>query len=150
MPVVTRNRIKIARFVAISADLLQIGFFPLFGEGFASPLNDALDVAVCLILTLLIGWHYSFLPSFIAESVPMLDLIPTWTLAVLIATRGKQTTPAGSAATSGAPVVINTDIATDPTSRPSAQKMLPSPEGPHDSGTLADSKPSSPTQAPAD
>ena len=101
MPVVTRNRIRIARVVAISADLVQIGFFPLFGEGFASPLNDALDVAVCLTLTLLIGWHYSFLPSFIAEGVPMLDLIPTWTLAVLIATRRKQTAPSGPTSSSG-------------------------------------------------
>jgi len=130
MLVVTRNRIKIARVVAVSADLLQIGFFPLFGEGFASPINDALDVAVCLVLTLLIGWHYTFLPSFLAEAVPMLDLIPTWTLAVLIATRGKQTTPAGPPETTGATVTVKAETLTSPSSGPSDQKLLPGPTVP--------------------
>jgi hypothetical protein len=35
----------------------------------------------------LLGWHWAFVPSFLAELVPGLDLVPTWTLAVLIATR---------------------------------------------------------------
>jgi hypothetical protein len=49
--------------------------------------DDALDVAVCIALTRLIGWHYSFLPSFVLKVVPVADLIPSWTLAVLLATR---------------------------------------------------------------
>jgi hypothetical protein len=31
----------------------------------------------------LTGWHWEFLPSFIAELVPGLDLVPFWTLAVV-------------------------------------------------------------------
>jgi len=80
----------------MSADLLQIGLFPLFGEGLVSVLDDILDVIVCVVLTLLVGWHFAFLPSFIAELVPMVDLVPTWTIAVLFATRQKKTVPAGS------------------------------------------------------
>ena len=39
------------------------------------------------ILTWLVGWHWAFLPAFIAEFTPGLDLVPSWTLAVVIATR---------------------------------------------------------------
>jgi len=85
--IISANRIRIARVVAISADVLQIAFFPLLAEGFASPLDDALDVVVCAILTWLVGWHFAFLPSFIAKVVPMADLIPTWTIAIFLATR---------------------------------------------------------------
>jgi hypothetical protein len=86
----TRNRVRIARLVAVGADLLQIGLFPLFGEGFLSPVNDLLDLAVCFILTKLVGWHFAFLPSLLVELVPLADVIPTWTIAVLLATRGRQ------------------------------------------------------------
>jgi hypothetical protein len=36
----------------------------------------------------LLGWHWAFLPSFVAKVVPDVDLVPTWTVAVLVATRG--------------------------------------------------------------
>jgi hypothetical protein len=83
-----RTRIRTARLIAVAADLLQIAVFPLFAPGAGSPVNDALDVAVAGLLTWLVGWHWSFLPSFVAELVPGLDLVPTWTAAVLFATRG--------------------------------------------------------------
>jgi hypothetical protein len=85
----TPGRIKAARTIAVVADLIQIGGFPIFGQGLASPANDVLDVVVGVALTWLVGWHWSFLPSFVAELVPGMDLIPTWTAAVLFATRGK-------------------------------------------------------------
>jgi hypothetical protein len=85
----TPTRIKLARVVAISADVVQIVFFPLFAEGFISPFDDALDVIVCGVLTYLVGWHISFLPSFMLKLMPAVDLVPTWTLAVLFATRQK-------------------------------------------------------------
>ena len=84
----TAARIRAARFLAIAADVVQIAGFPLFAPGAASPVNDFLDVAVGAALTWLVGWHWSFLPSFVAELVPGLDLVPTWTAAVLFATRG--------------------------------------------------------------
>jgi hypothetical protein len=73
--------------VAILADAVQIVLLPLFGPGALSPLNDLLDIAVAWTLIRLLGWHWAFLPSFFAELVPGLDLVPTWTLAVLIVTR---------------------------------------------------------------
>jgi hypothetical protein len=35
----------------------------------------------------MVGWHFAFLPTFVAELVPGVDLIPTWTAAVWFATR---------------------------------------------------------------
>jgi hypothetical protein len=63
--------------------------FPAFSAGVFSPVNDALDVAVCIALTLLVGWHIAFVPTFIIKEIPFADLAPTWTVAALIATRGR-------------------------------------------------------------
>ena len=84
------TRIRIARFIAVSADILQLGLFPFFAEGFISPLDDALDVIVFVLLTWLVGWHYAFLPSFVVKVVPFADLAPTWTIAIFLATRKMQ------------------------------------------------------------
>ena len=81
------NPRKAALTIAILADAIQIGVFPFFAEGFLSPLNDLLDIAVAWLLTKLLGWHWAFLPTFIAELVPGLDLVPTWTIAVVYVTR---------------------------------------------------------------
>ena len=79
----------LARGIAIAADFVQIAVFPFFFEGILSPLNVALDILVCGLLIVLVGWHIAFLPTFIIEQLPFADLAPTWTLAALIATRGK-------------------------------------------------------------
>src|SRR5271167_2725518 len=34
------------------------------------------------VLVYLLGWHWEFLPSFLAKLVPGVDLVPFWTLAV--------------------------------------------------------------------
>ena len=81
-------RIWTARAIAVAADAIQIVAIPAFFGGAASPLNDGLDVAVGVVLVLLVGWHVAFLPTFIAELVPLLDIFPTWTTAVLFVTRG--------------------------------------------------------------
>ena len=81
------NRVRAARALAIAADVVQIAVFPIFAPGGLSPWNDALDLLVAVALTRLIGWHWAFLPSFAAELVPGLDLVPTWTAAVFFATR---------------------------------------------------------------
>jgi hypothetical protein len=72
---------------------MQLGLFPLFGEGFASPFEIATDLIVCALMILLVGWHLAFIPSFFLEGLPMFDLAPTWTIAVLIATRGSRQPP---------------------------------------------------------
>jgi hypothetical protein len=83
----TPGRVFAARAIAIAADFLQIVVFPAFSEGGVSPLDAGLDVAVAGLMTFLVGWHWAFLPSFAAELVPLVDLVPTWTAAVFIATR---------------------------------------------------------------
>jgi hypothetical protein len=85
----SRGRIWLARGIAIAADVLQIVAFPLFLPGAASPWSDALDLAVAAAMTALLGWHWAFLPSLVAEVVPGLDLVPTWTAAAFFVTRGK-------------------------------------------------------------
>jgi hypothetical protein len=34
------------------------------------------------VLVHLLGWHWEFLPSFLAKLVPGVDLVPFWTMAV--------------------------------------------------------------------
>ena len=81
------TRLRTARIIAVAADVLQLVFFPAFVGGWLSPLNNALDVVVAVIMVRLVGWHFAVLPTFVAELVPGVDLIPTWTAAVWFATR---------------------------------------------------------------
>jgi len=71
-----------AMILAMAADTLQIVVFPLFAAGAFSPAADVLDLAVAAVLVNLLGWHWEFLPTFLAELVPGADLVPFWTLAV--------------------------------------------------------------------
>lgn len=87
MKPVSPRRLWLARGLAVAADALQIAFFPILGEGFASPAGDALDVIMCGLLTWLVGWHLAFLPSVVVKLLPIADLAPCWTLAVWIASR---------------------------------------------------------------
>lgn len=86
-----KGRIALAWAIAAAADALQIGGFAFFSEGALLPFDAVLDVAVAIALIVLIGWHIAFVPTFFVEALPFADLAPTWTLAVLIATRGKNT-----------------------------------------------------------
>ena len=75
-----------AWFVAMAADFIQLAAFPFFFPGALSPADAVLDVVVGAVLTKLLGWHWAFLPSFVAELVPGLDLFPSWTAAVFYVT----------------------------------------------------------------
>ena len=70
----------------MAADALQIGALPLFAAGGISPADTALDLLVGAVLIRLLGWHWAFLPSFLAELLPGFDLFPTWTAAMLFVT----------------------------------------------------------------
>lgn len=85
---VKRSTVVAAYVIAIGADALEVGLAPIMSEGIASPFDAIVDLVVCIILTLLLGWHIAFLPSFMIKLLPVVDFAPTWTLAVLIATRG--------------------------------------------------------------
>jgi hypothetical protein len=76
-------RFKTAMVLAIIADALQIVVFPAFVEGAISPADDILDLGVGAAMISLLGWHWEFVPSFLAKLVPGVDLVPFWTLAVV-------------------------------------------------------------------
>jgi hypothetical protein len=76
------TRMRTALVLAMVADLVQIVGFPLFVTGAASPADDAVDAGMCVALSLLLGWHWEFAPSFLVKLVPGVDLAPLWTLAV--------------------------------------------------------------------
>ena len=76
------SRFRAAMMLAIIADALQIVVFPLFVEGALSPADDMLDFGIAAVLVHLLGWHWEFLPSFLAKLVPGVDLVPFWTMAV--------------------------------------------------------------------
>ncbi len=79
----TRRRKRIALAIAAAADLLQLGLAPLFGEGALSPLDDALDVLVALLLVLVLGWRWRTAFALVLELIPGVALFPSWTAAML-------------------------------------------------------------------
>lgn len=87
------GRRKLAWVLAIGADALQIAFLPLFAGGVASPISDALDVFMAMAMIFLLGWHIALLPTLIAEFIPMVNLVPTWTAAVWIVSKTQQPPP---------------------------------------------------------
>lgn len=90
---ISPTRIWIARGLAVATDAVQIALLPATVEGVFSPLADGLDFVMAGALTLLVGWHIAFVPSFLVKLTPVGDLAPTWTMAVFIATRGRGRTP---------------------------------------------------------
>jgi hypothetical protein len=61
---------RLAWTIAIAADALQIAAMPLFAAGGISPADTLLDLLVAFLLTRVLGWHWAFLPSLLAELVP--------------------------------------------------------------------------------
>ena len=84
-PLLTPRRVWIARALAVLVDLAQVALLPAE----LTPLNNGVDAATAVAMLGLVGWHWAFLPTFLAELVPFVDLVPTWTLAVIFATRGR-------------------------------------------------------------
>jgi hypothetical protein len=76
------SRFRTAMIIAILADAIQIVLLPFFAEGAVSPADDVLDLGIGALMVNLLGWHWEFLPSFLAKLVPGVDLVPFWTLAV--------------------------------------------------------------------
>ena len=76
-----------AWFVAIGADALQWGLFPLFVWGGFAPWNVGVDLVVAFLLTRWMGFHIAFLPAFVTELIPIANFIPSWTLALWIVTK---------------------------------------------------------------
>ena len=89
-PILTRDRIRLAYGVAITADALQILLGPL-GWAFADEIIDG----IAMFLTWrVIGFHPLLLPTFLIEFLPLVDMLPTWTgcVALVVSLRKKQQT----------------------------------------------------------
>ena len=86
-PPLSKSRLRAAWIVAVAVDAIQI---PVEATGLLGWIVGAgLDVVTMSVLWALVGFHWAFLPSFLTEWIPYLDYAPLWTLAVLIATRGR-------------------------------------------------------------
>ena len=74
--------------VAVGADGLQLLLGPL-GWVF---IDQAIDVAAMLLTMWLLGFHILLLPTLVAELVPLVDDLPTWTAcaAAVIALRKRE------------------------------------------------------------
>jgi hypothetical protein len=83
----SRERVWLARGIALAADAVQLVFLPFFVGGMPEGADAVLDVGVGVLLGLLCGFHPAFLPTFIGEALPTVDLFPSWTLATLFVTR---------------------------------------------------------------
>ena len=83
------RRVRAARILALVVDLGQVVLLPTFLPVMAAPVAEAVDVAAAAALVFLLGWHWAFLPTFLVELVPLVDVVPTWTAAVFLATRGR-------------------------------------------------------------
>ena len=89
--VLTRRRIWLAFAVAIMADGVQLLLGPLGWTFF----DEAIDVMAMVVLSMLVGFHPLFLPTFVVEFIPVIDMLPTWTgcLAVVVGLRRKRQPP---------------------------------------------------------
>ena len=86
-PTLSRTRIRVAWGIALLVDALQIPAEATGPVGWV--LGAGLDVLTMAVMWALLGFHWAFLPSFLTEWIPYLNLAPFWTLAVAIATRGR-------------------------------------------------------------
>lgn len=80
------REVRLAWTVALAADGIQILIMPLFLGGAFSPADTLVDLAAAFVLSKLVGWHWAFFPTMLAELIPGLDLFPTWTAAVAYVT----------------------------------------------------------------
>lgn len=86
-PPLSKARLRAAWIVAVAVDAIQI---PVEATGLLGWIVGAgLDVVTMAVLWALVGFHWAFLPSFLTEWIPYVDYAPLWTLAVLLATRGR-------------------------------------------------------------
>jgi hypothetical protein len=82
------ERVRLARWIAFAADILQVALLPAV---LAGPIGEgiilALDVAVAVTMCVLLRPHWAFAPTFVAEAFPVVDVVPMWWMAVMFVTR---------------------------------------------------------------
>lgn len=79
---------RLAYGVAITADALQFMLGPL-GWVFV---DEIIDIVAMGLTWRALGFHPLLLPTFALESIPVIDMLPTWTacVALVVSLRKKQ------------------------------------------------------------
>jgi hypothetical protein len=78
-PVITKMRMFLALALALVADGAQFCIGPLGWAG----IDQAIDVVTMLLTMWLLGFHILLLPTFVAEFIPVVEDLPTWTACVI-------------------------------------------------------------------
>lgn len=86
-PPLGKARIRLAWALALAVDAIQIPADASGPVGWF--LGAGLDLITMAVMWAMLGFHWAFLPSFLTEWIPYLNLAPFWTLAVAIATKGR-------------------------------------------------------------
>jgi len=104
-PFLTPLRVWPAFAVAIAADGIQLLLGPLGWTFF----DEITDVVTTIVMSLLIGFHLLFLPTFLLEFIPVVDMLPTWTgcVAVVVALRRREQRATAQRSASPPPRVID-------------------------------------------
>jgi hypothetical protein len=102
MRVLNRKRIILAFAIALAADTIQIALGP-FG---VILVDQVVDVVAMVLIAWVIGFHPLLLPTFILELIPVVEMIPTWTLctAIVVGLRRRQPASSAPTAVNSAPV----------------------------------------------
>ncbi len=79
---VTRRRKILALGVAIFNDTLRLACGGLIG--FIDPIDDLADVVTAVVLALILGFQWPMVCACIAEAIPGVAVLPTWTAFVLL------------------------------------------------------------------
>ena len=74
----SKRRAAFALVVAAVADLVPVVLGPL-ALGFV---DEAVDLVAMVLTSLLLGFHPLLLPTFVAEFIPGIELLPTWSACV--------------------------------------------------------------------
>jgi hypothetical protein len=99
------RRSWLACAVALAVDGLQLLLGPMGWWG----VDQGLDIVAMVFITLAIGFHPLLLPTFVAEFVPALDMLPTWTACtfMVIGLRRKQNVPPPPPSQTPGPPIID-------------------------------------------
>lgn len=103
IPRLSPRRIAFAFLVAGLADFIQL----VFTAGFSTVLlfipsaiaDVMVDVGAAVMISLAIGFHWMFLPTFMLEALPFVGALPTWTgcVALVVWQRRRNVTVASTA-----------------------------------------------------
>ena len=89
-PPLGKTRIRVAWAIALAVDAIQLATAPAeLGGPPVWFIEGAVDLVTMAVLWAVVGFHWAFLPSIVTKLLPFVDIAPTWTLAVFLATRGR-------------------------------------------------------------